>query len=60
MKFQKYSEWNYNIYSGIVDWRCFEMKNLEKSASGMDPHKISFTPESLQSLACFWACEDGL
>ena len=36
------------------------MKTFEKYASGMDPHKFSFVLESLQSLACFWACKGGL
>ena len=27
VKFQKYSEWNYNNYFGIMDRRWFDMKN---------------------------------
>ena len=60
VKFQKYSEWNYKNYLRIVDRRWFDMTNLENYASGMDPHKFSFDMESLHSLSCFWACEDGL
>ena len=36
------------------------MKNLDKYASGMAPHKFSFALDSLHSLACFWACGGGL
>ena len=36
------------------------MKNLEKYASGMAPHKFLFSLDSLHYLACFWTCEDGL
>ena len=36
------------------------MKTLENYASGMAPHTFSFALDSLHSLACFWACEDGL
>ena len=36
------------------------MKNLEKYASGMSPHKFTFALKSLHSLACFWAREYGL
>ena len=60
VKFQKYSEWNYNNYSKIVDRRWFEMKFLEKYLSGMAPQNNSFAMDSLHSLACFWACEDSL
>ena len=54
VKSQKYSEWNYNNYFKIVDWRWFEMKTLEKYESGMAPHKFSFDMDSLQYLTCFW------
>ena len=60
VKFQKYSEWNNNNYFKIVYRRWFEMKTLEKYASGMAPHKFLFSLDSLHSLACFWTCEDGL
>ena len=60
LKFQKYSEWKYNNYFGIVYRGWFEMKTLENYASGMAPHTFSFALDSLHSLACFWACEDGL
>ena len=53
VKFQKYSEWNYNNYYNIVDQWWFEMKILEKYASGMAPHKFSFALDSLHSFACF-------
>ena len=43
-----------------MDRRWFEMKKLEKYASEMTLHKFSFALESLHSLACFWAYEDGL
>ena len=36
------------------------MKNLDNYASGMAPYKFSFDLDSLNSLACFWACEDGV
>ena len=60
VKFQNYSECNYNNYLKIVDRRWFEMKTLEKYASGMALHKFSFALESLHSLDFFWACEDSL
>ena len=48
VKFQKYSEWNYNNYFKIVDRWWFEMKTFEKYASGMYPKNIllwiHFTP----------------
>ena len=57
MNFQKYSEQNYNNYFEIVDWRWFEIKNMDKYASGMSPQKNKFSLKSLHSLSCFWACE---
>ena len=36
------------------------MNFLEKYASGMALPKFSFSMESIQSLACFWSCEDVL
>ena len=42
VKFQRYSEWNYNNYPVIVDQLWFEMKTLENYASGMAPHKFFF------------------
>ena len=52
VNFQKYSEWNYKNYFIILDRHWFEMKNLEKYVSGMDPHIFSFFLYSLHSLAC--------
>ena len=53
VKFQNYSEWNYNNYFEIVDRRWFDMKFLEKYASGMVPQNFSFALVSLHSLAFF-------
>ena len=50
MKFQNYSKWKYNNSSKIVDQKWLDMKNLEKYASGMAPHKFSFALDSLPSL----------
>ena len=47
VKFQKYSEWNYNNYFGILDRQWFEMKTLDNYASGMAPHKMINVPLTL-------------
>ena len=60
MNFQKYPEWNYNNYFEILDWRWFEMKFLEKYASGMALNTFSIALGFLHSIACFWSCEEGL
>ena len=53
VKFQMYSEWNYKNYLEIVDRRWFETNTLDKYASGMATHKISFAMEPLHKLDCF-------
>ena len=60
VKFQNYSEWNYNNYFEVVDQRWFEMKFLENYSSGMDLQNKYFALDSLYSLYCFCECEDGL
>ena len=36
------------------------METLDKYASGMTLYKFSFAVDSLHSLDCLWACEDGI
>ena len=52
VKFQNYSEWNYNNYFEILDRRWFDMKKLEKYASGMSPQNIFCS--GLTSLPCLF------
>ena len=53
VKFQKYSEWYYNKYFGIVYQKWFEMKTLEKYSSGMAPQFFRFLSDNFTPLPIY-------
>ena len=60
LNFQNNSEWSHKISLKNLDWRCFDLNFLEKYATGISPHKFYFDLNSIHSLYCFWAYEDGM